>query len=277
MHILLINTNPVVSRLLALCTRDDSMTLEEVDNITEIKRDDYDVVFVDEMSYKDEVLVLDEYLKSTYKVLFSNEDIEISAFDITIKKPFLPSQIIDILENTSEGQQKEESQELEVEEESISIFPLPSEDEVADEAQVLDVGEIEKIKALLDMDDEEHFVPLNDDELEMRKIEVIKEQLVSEGLEIVEEDYILEEFSVDKKDAKKVTTLVKNKQEKKKKEKSKKKSKKKNKKTLEYTEQELEKIEDAIQMAIATLKRKQMKKLLKGKKIEVNVQIEGRS
>ena len=277
MHILLINTNPVVSRLLALCTRDDSMTLEEVDNITEIKRDDYDVVFVDEMSYKDEVLVLDEYLKSTYKVLFSNEDIEISAFDITIKKPFLPSQIIDILENTSEGQQKEESQELEVEEESISIFPLPSEDEVADEAQVLDVGEIEKIKALLDMDDEEHFVPLNDDELEMRKIEVIKEQLVSEGLEIVEEDYILEEFSDDKKDAKKVTTLVKNKQEKKKKEKSKKKSKKKNKKTLEYTEQELEKIEDAIQMAIATLKRKQMKKLLKGKKIEVNVQIEGRS
>jgi len=42
---------------------------------------------------------------------------------------------------------------------------------------------------------------------------------------------------------------------------------------MELLGEELEKIEDAIQMAIATLKRKQMKKLMKGKKIKVKVQI----
>ena len=279
MHILLINANPVVSRLLALCTRDAAINLEEVEDITFVKRKHYDIVFVDEMVYKDEVLALDNYVNTDKKVLFSNEDIAISAFDMTIKKPFLPSQIIAILEEVEVPQKHENIVEEAIETEEVSIFPLSSESiEAEDEpqvaAQVLDNIELEKIKTLLDMDEEpDTLEALSDDEIEMRKIEVIKEQLIADGLEIVEEDEIVEALSA--KDTIKifeedtlpqVQTLKTTKMDKK---------KKKSKKTLAYTEQELEKIEDAIQMAIATLKRKQMKKLLKGKKIDVAVQIKG--
>ena len=131
------------------------------------------------------------------------------------------------------------------------------------------------------MDEEPDSIEaLSDDEIEMRKIEVIKEQLIADGLEIVEEDEIVEALSAkdtikifEEDSLPQIQTLKTTKMDEKKKNTTKK--KKKSKKTLAYTEQELEKIEDAIQMAIATLKRKQMKKLLKGKKIDVAVQIKG--
>ena len=49
---------------------------------------------------------------------------------------------------------------------------------------------------------------------------------------------------------------------------------KKKKKKIAFTEVELERIEDAVEVAIATLKRKQMKKLLKGKEVKVTVKLE---
>jgi len=262
MHILLINANPVVSKLLALCTRDATISLEEVEDITQLKRKYYDIIFVDEMSYKDEVLALDTYASTQRKVLFSNEDIAISTFDISIKKPFLPSEITALFEEV-EVLNKHENIVAQKEPEAL--------------AQVLDNKELEKIKDLLEMDDESDAVEaLSDDEIEIRKIEVIKEQLIAEGLEIVDEDKIVEELStkntieVFEEDALPlVPTLKITKMDKKNR------KKKKKKKTLAYTEQELEKIEDAIQMAIVTLKRKQIKKLLKGKKIDISVQVEG--
>jgi hypothetical protein len=148
----------------------------------------------------------------------------------------------------------------------------------------LDSIEVEKIKALLNMEDELDITEeLSEDEIEVRKIEVIKEQLIADGLEIIDEDEIVEELSA--KDTIKIfeddvlpqvenITIIKS-EKKEKRKKKKNKSKKKDKKILDYTEQELEKIEDAIQMAMVTLERKQMKKLMKGKKIKVEVQIKG--
>jgi len=238
MHILLINANPVISRLLTLCTRSAEMILEETEDITLAKRKQYDIIFVDEESYKDDVLHLDSYADANKKVLFSNEDVVISAFNVTIKKPFLPSQIMSLLKNT------------EYNDDEVIIKKL----------QVLDIDEVENIKSLLCMDEEDDILEkLSEDDIEMRKIKIIKEQLIANGLEIIDEDKIVEELSV------KETILPKIKTQ----------NTTKKKKTLAYTEQELEKIEDAIQMAIVTLKRKQIKKLLKGKKIDISVQVEG--
>jgi hypothetical protein len=274
MHILLINANPVISRLLALCTRNVDMVLEELEDITVAQRKSYDIVFIDEVSYKDEVLQFNEYVNADKKVIFSNEDIIIDTFDITIKKPFLPSQIIELLDNV----------ETKSEQKDISIFSTVSEEVGNTEPQVLDSIEVEKIKALLNMEDELDITEeLSEDEIEVRKIEVIKEQLIADGLEIIDEDKIVEELSA--KDTIKIfeddvlpqvenITIIKS-EKKEKRKKKKNKSKKKDKKILDYTEQELEKIEDAIQMAMVTLERKQMKKLMKGKKIKVEVQIKG--
>ena len=70
MNILLINTNPVVSRLFSLCVNDKSMILEEVDNAIDIVRGDYEIVFVDEGSYEGDVLKLNEKLTIGKKVLY---------------------------------------------------------------------------------------------------------------------------------------------------------------------------------------------------------------
>jgi hypothetical protein len=290
MHILLINANPVVSRLLVLCTRDDAVVLEEVSEVEDVQSDRYDIVFVDEASYGRDVADLLVKFGYAKKVFISYRSDAMRGFDITIKKPFLPSQITDIIKELEVSKVEPEIQEETVliendksDEEIPHIFPLSSDDETEEEVEeipepsVLDGNEIEKIKALLEMDDEEVVTEvLSDDALEARKVELIKEQLIAEGLEIVEENQIVEELSIgldgtlNKHSAAKAKTQ-KVKKPKVKKEKQKKKSKSKK---IKFTEENMERIEDAVEMAMATMTKKQMKKLLKGKEIAVSIKLE---
>ena len=331
MKILLINDNPVVSRLLVLCTRGETVVLDEVINVNAVKDDGYDIVFVDEASYESNVAELFSVLDNCKKVFISYDNQPMDGFDVTIKKPFLPSQILELIENSEpeDEVQKDEMLEEEVEtvEEDHFIFPLATEEKSEEEIQkeeievekeempsifplsddvldeevlevveedenpaVLDSNEIDKIKALLDMDEEELALPtedLSDDEYEIRKMEAIKEQLIADGLEIVAEEEIVEALSATN-EKKSVKKKKKNKSKKKnqeykkstesKKDKTNKKSKKskiKKKKEITFTEEELESIEDAIEVAVGTVTKKQMKQLLKGKKIEVSIEIEG--
>jgi len=294
MQILLINANPVVSRLLALCTRDDAVVLDEVSVVEEVQSDAYDIVFVDEASYNRDVADLLVKFPTVKKVFISYRSDTMRGFDITIKKPFLPSQITDIIQEVKisdiEPKVKLEAEEdvlliedEEREEETPHIFPLSSDDEMVEdeieeveelsEPTVLDSDEIEKIKALLDMDDdlETSDEVLSDDEIEARKVELIKEQLIADGLEIVEEDAIVEELSIDLDGTLKKHSEIKEKKNKSKKSKKKKKNKSKK---IKFTEENMEHIEDAVEMAMATMTKKQMKKLLKGKEIEISIKLE---
>ncbi|HIQ27793.1 MAG TPA: hypothetical protein EYH42_04780 [Sulfurovum sp.] len=280
MHILLINNNPVVSRLFTLCTRDVHMILEEVEDIETLARKHYDVVFVDEALYEGKVQNLNVLLDMQIKILLSSVDLEINDFDMTIKKPFLPSQIIDVLENIVEEDSKIEEKNV-VEVENIEI----DEHSVISDTKVLNSAEIERIKSLLDMDDysiESDQEELKEEEYEARKIEVIKEQLKAEGLEIVDENEILDELETDTLEEILPTSLeeyTKGKKEKKThKEKvksiKKKKQKKEKKKSSKLTENELESIENTVQIIVHSLKKKQIKKLLKGKEIEITLKLE---
>lgn len=321
MKILLINTNPVVSRLLVLCTRDESVVLDESVRADTVKGDDYDIVLVDEAAYGADVAELLTLLDRCKKVYLSYDNEPMKGFDTTIKKPFLPSQILELIENLEPEEEVLEQEvksteedhfifplateeSLKENEEIPSIFPLPDTDDMIEDMQedevlevakedenpaVLDSTEIDKIKVLLDMGEEELELPtidLSDDEYETRKIEVIKEQLIADGLEIVGEEEIVEVLSA--KSEKKKEKKKKNKSKKKKNKKTENKkydnkkseekkngSKKSKKKEVAFTETELESIEDAIEVAVATVTKKQMKQLLKGEKIEVSIKIEG--
>jgi uncharacterized membrane protein len=321
MKILLINNNPLVSRMLALCTRDEDIVLDEVKSVDAIGEEAYDLLFVDDASYVDTMDALLEDGSIKQKVFISYSSDAVKGFDETIKKPFLPSQIINVIESvalteiedeslekhsifplsTEEAEMEEveeetketedEVLELPEEEEVLSIFPLPEQDETQEEeielpeevdTEVLDSDEIEKIKALLEMDDEaaEHHDPelLSEDDYEARKVEVIKEQLIAEGLEIVEEEEILDVLSSKSKEnpldkGKKSKSKRKEKGKEKMKEKSKK-EKKQKKKVSKFTKKEVSSIEEAFMRAFKNLKPKQMKKLLKGKEIEVKIKLE---
>lgn len=278
MKILLINANPVVSRLLALCTRDQDIILDEVKHVDAVKEDDYDLLFVNDDSKMDQVNILLEKKHFRKKVFISYDEDTVNGFDLTIKKPFLPSQIIDVIESIDMSEEiqrlheepvldaSESLDELYVEEELPPIFPLDSKEikksddtpEIEEERspEVLDSNEIEKIKALLDMDDEiVEDEPVSEDEYEARKVKVIKEQLIAEGLEIVEEDAIVEELSTIPSDP------------------SKKKSKPKKKETA-FSKKELAHIQEAVLVALEKMKPKKRDKLLKGKKVEIKIKLE---
>ena len=269
MHILLINANPVVSRLLALCTRDDAIVLNESKTVNGVSENIYDLVFVDEASYGRDVAELITGFKNSKKVFISYRSDAMRGFDMTIKKPFLPSQITELI-----AERQKEDENLEEEEVMHSIFPLSAEEENA--PAVLDVDEIEKIKALLDMDEdlEEPETELSDEEIEARKIEVIKEQLIADGLEIVDENEIVEELSIgfdgSLHTVEKSDTLSK----KDKKKRVKRKKKKEKSKKTKFTKEKMRHIEDAVKMVMASMTKKQMKKLLKGKEIKVTIKPE---
>ena len=299
MKILLINANPVVSRLLALCTRDRDLLLDEVRRVEEIKAFDHDLLFVDDGSYVDAVDTLLAEAKRSKKVLISYVKEDVPGFDVTIQKPFLPSQIMQVIESV------EQDQVLDTEEEKHFIFPLASESKqevTAEELtleeeiqmpqlsetfniedleedpesfkapedpplEVLDGTEIEKIKALLEMDDEEiaEVEHMSEDEVHLRKVEVIKEQLISDGLEILDEDEIIEALSAKTKE--KALKCKKNKVKYKK-------EKKKKQAMLECSKKELYQLEEAINNALSDLGPKGMKKFLKRKTVALNIKLE---
>ncbi len=228
MKILLINDNPVVSRLFILCMQEEGIEFNETYDLKLFDNDNsYDIVFVDDASYTFDVNILKKMFSMSIKIFISFSEEDMMGFDKVIKKPFLPLRVMEII-----GERRDS-------------LKLNKENDTKSNNRVLDTKEIEKIKLLLEMDEEEISLEeeeLNDEEYEFRKMEVIKEQLIAEGLDIVEEKEIFESLS-------------------------------KKKKVLKYTKKEQYEIGKTIEVSIARLKPKKIKKLLKGKKIKLSIKL----
>ena len=272
MNILLINSNPVVSRLISLCMREEDIIFEEVESMSNVILDRYAVVFVDDNAYDEDTKRVLSNLMIRKTVLLSSSDEDITSsevFNEVIKKPFLPSQIRAVFKDM------DERENIEKEISTPSIFPLASEKETVDqhveesneeqeidranETNVLDTNEIEKIKALLEMDEkeEETMVEVLDEEAyEARKVEVIKQQLEADGLEIISEEEYVEKLS--------------SKTPKEKKEKRMKSRKNENKKSKKNKE-EIFSFEEALIAAVKGMKVKKIKKLLKGAEVTIKI------
>ncbi|MEA1953384.1 MAG: hypothetical protein U9O24_03230 [Campylobacterota bacterium] len=237
MHILLINNNPIVSQLISLSVREMSMNLEEVDSINAILRDSYEIVFIDEASYTDEILVNLSRLFIGQTVFLSNGKTfndEKNLFHIVLKKPFLPTQITTILKNIKV---EEASHSFDLDE-SPSIFPLATDKDNKKLISVLDTDEIEQIKALLQTNESE-IATVSSKNYEEKKREVITEQLIADGLEIVHEDEYIK--SLEKKEKKK----------------------KRKKRQLTF--------EEKLLLAVSKMKTKKIKKLLKHADITIKI------
>jgi len=273
MNILLLNTNPVVSRLLSLCIREEDMVLKEITDLSMVKRDKYDIVFIDDNAYVPEVqdVLLNLMIgKKIFLVGKQGSEVALEDFDEIIRKPFLPSQITAVIERFSKHAEVEEEDK-----EKSFIFPLSLEErsdetvqteEEAEKAEkenkgasqdpeVLDSHEIERIKALLEEDEnDEEVLHIEDEEAyEARKVKVITEHLEADGLEIIPEDEIVSILS------------TKPEKRKKKAKKAEKKRSKKNEKEETYT------FEEALIAAIENMKPKKIKKLLKDAEVTIKI------
>jgi hypothetical protein len=213
--------------------RDDDMVFEEVINMSTAMHDKYDIVFVDDASYIDDLKDILENFMIRKKVFLSSKNFSedsLNYFDEIIKKPFLPSQIIAILENLNEVENKTE----ETLEEPKAI-------------EVLDSAEIERIKVLLEDNDLE-LEPLKIEDgmdYETRKVEVITQHLEADGLEIVSEKEYVETLS--------------------------KKAKKKKKRKSNKKKEKIFTFEETLIAAIEGMKVKKIIKLLKGADITIKI------
>ncbi len=154
MHILLVNTNPIVSRLIAWNTRgDDSIHIDEIDGKEGTPRDAYDILFIDEKCCDDKALSKHlRKVEAKEKILFSSQkENMIEGIDRVIRKPFLPSDITSILQSILELELPEKKETPLKTDENIEIFESPDivENSENKTGSILDDQEIETIKQLL--------------------------------------------------------------------------------------------------------------------------------
>ena len=217
MKILLVNSNPVVSRLTALSARKESVKLDEIKNISELTKNDYDIVFVDFESYIEELSNVLNKSNIQKRVLFYTQDDKSKpdVFNLSILKPFLPSEVSAVLRETKiEMEQKvqehkEEQLELDelIAEKKDDLKPINVEDDIVKikEPKIDTKAEEKKEKEVIDFEQ----IDLIKEEFENDKNS--KEKLLdkSSDLNIIEEVSVedikndIKLFEVDFKDDKK--------------------------------------------------------------------------
>ena len=160
MKILLINNNPVVSRLTALSARKEEIEIDEIQEVTELSSDKYDIVFVDADSLSKDVRdVISENIKVQKKVLFYAQDDkeENDSFDMAILKPFLPSEVSAVIRSVEESDLKVQDNSVIQADENYDLF-ADKQEEKREELFTLDddildlpeVASVEKKENLLD-------------------------------------------------------------------------------------------------------------------------------
>ena len=112
MKILLINNNPVVSRLTALSARKEGVELDEIKDISELKNSDYNIVFVDLDSFSENIANVLKNSDISKKVCFYTQDDKNidEIFNFEILKPFLPSEVSAIIRETKIEQEEEQKE-----------------------------------------------------------------------------------------------------------------------------------------------------------------------
>ncbi len=129
MEILLFTHNYVVREFVELAAEEVGATLDVVDDSLNFAKERYDYVFVDDkISFLEEIIQNLDDIASKSVILYNTQDDIWDHFDTQIKKPFLPSDIKNIL--TTNDKETTADQE----------------------AQVLDLQEISEIKKLLEED-----------------------------------------------------------------------------------------------------------------------------
>ncbi len=149
MKILLINNNPVVSRLTALSARKENIDIDEIQEITELNSDGYDIVFVDSDSLtKDVNDIIKEHLNVKKSVLFyaDGDEEDKSIFDITILKPFLPSEVSAVIHSVEEMEEKEEKKQDDIKDFNLLDKSKEEDKEEEDKEGLVELNDLVDIK-----------------------------------------------------------------------------------------------------------------------------------
>ncbi len=175
MKILLVNDNPVVSKLVTLSAQKTSDQLDVVKSIDEIEIGVYDLLVLDDALFNEESLQgiksKIDFHKSLY--IHSRNAEHTDEFTATLKKPFLPTDLVELFSRFSRELKEESSKE------KISEINL-------DDDFNLDME-------LEGMGDEEHLVL--DDDLELDEDLALDEDFLLDDELVLDEDLHLNDES----------------------------------------------------------------------------------
>ena len=188
MKILLLNDNPVVTKLVTLSAQKTSDTLEVVDNVDAIEGSSYDLLVVDDTLYSTEAMsALNEKITFSKSLYICSRDAEsVDTFTSTLKKPFLPTDLVELFASFGENISKVEEVNIESDAESDEVSELDELEEISlendsDEADK-EPEELEDISLDEDIDE-------LDDDLELEDLEEVEldEELDLDDVELEEE------------------------------------------------------------------------------------------
>jgi len=189
MDVFLLNTNPVVKRLVELCANQVHIDIVNIKSIDTDRLNENTILIIDDALFDEELQSVLESTHLGYRVLLVSKGFNLQGlviFDEVVQKPFLPSRIIDILTYKN----KIATKDTEI------------------DTQILDKTEVEKIKNILDeSEDISKFDEIND--IQEKKLKAFTEHLLSDGVEITnEEEYIQSITKKPKKYKKALKSLI---------------------------------------------------------------------
>jgi hypothetical protein len=128
MNILVISYSSIVIELLKLVFKDSNIKSEHTKSAKSAQSDSYDIIFIDDSSpdLKEQIIDIQDNFSFTKLILIGSCDCE-ELVDSSVKKPFLPKDIKDIIDSTQE--------------------------ELKQKSNVLNLEEIAKIKELMAQED----------------------------------------------------------------------------------------------------------------------------
>lgn len=147
MKVLLFSRSRVVREMVRLAAVKAEAELECVEEPSAMKEDRYDLLLVDEEAPFDPESLKENLIIGATVLIHSPDRVPEEGYDYTVAKPFLPSDILRIVERSEVLPEQEEP--------AITLEDFVAGDEEESETQVLDGGEIARIRALLSDDADE--------------------------------------------------------------------------------------------------------------------------
>jgi uncharacterized membrane protein len=292
MKILLLNNNSVVDKLVTLGVQKTLDELKKTDNIEEVEFESCDLLIVDDtLCSKENIEKINnkiEFTKSLY--MYSKEAKAVEGFDKTLKKPFLPIDLIDTLKSIAKEIESEKHHQIDDAEEIEDLknlneyldFEYDEEEsdlenfddefnnevyqfenlELSEEISggIFDKNEVQKIQNLLNETETEY----NEENLEAQ-IQSAVQELSQKELDSEVDDYLLLDFdSLAEKDLKFISG-------------NNKKNAKFNKNISEFSEDMNNSGVKALKKLLKALSNEDVAASLKGMKININITLGDKS
>jgi uncharacterized membrane protein len=143
MKILLLNNNPVVTKLVTLSAQKTSDELDIIDNIDAVSSQNYDLLIIDDALYTENTLEelssKIKFIKSLY-ICSKNAEI-VDDFNSILKKPFLPTELVELFASLANSLNNEsETDELEIDNNNLGAL-----DELDEDVNKDDLGELDDL------------------------------------------------------------------------------------------------------------------------------------